>query len=269
MNRIEITFRALRKERRKAFMPFIAAGDPSLDVTARILRTIQDRGAADLVELGVPYSDPIADGPVIQASYQRALAAGVTPQAILDRVARLRQEGLTIPVCLMVAYALVLRPGVEEFAKRAAIAGVDGLIVPDLPADEAEPLGRALKARDLSHILLIAPTTSAARRRTIVTHATGFIYCISVKGITGERAALPEQLSDYVKGIKKIAKVPVCVGFGLSRPEHVAAVAEVADGAIVGSAIVHRVADHAGDPPEEIARVVADFCAELAAPLRR
>jgi tryptophan synthase alpha chain len=269
VNRIDSTFRLLKKQRRKAFMPFIAAGDPNLEATAVILRALQDRGAADLVELGVPYSDPIADGPVIQASYQRALAAGVTPQAILDMVAHLRDDGLTLPVCLMVSYSLVFRPGVEAFVGRAAVAGIDGLIVPDLPADEAEPLGRALAEKDLAHILLIAPTTSAARRQAILSHATGFIYCISVTGITGERTALPQNLAEYVKGVKKAAKVPVCVGFGISRSEHVEAVSQIADGAIVGSAIVHRIADHAADPPEEIAKVVADFCLELAAPLRK
>jgi tryptophan synthase alpha chain len=157
----------------------------------------------------------------------------------------------------------------EAFVGRAADAGIDGLIVPDLPVDEAAPLGKALAARDLSHILLIAPTTSPARRERIVTQATGFIYCISVTGITGERTTLPPQLADYVKGIKKAAKAPVCVGFGISRPQHVAAVAEVADGAIVGSAIVRRIADHASDPPDAIAGCVADFCGELAAPLRK
>jgi tryptophan synthase alpha chain len=221
------------------------------------------------VELGVPYSDPIADGPIIQASYQRALAAGVTPQAILDGVAKLRADGLTLPICLMVAYALVLRPGVEDFVGRASAAGVDGLIVPDLPADESEPLAQVLASHGMSHVLLIAPTTSAARRQAIVSRATGFIYCVSVAGITGERAQLPERLAEYVKGVKKAARVPVCVGFGISRPEHVAAVAQVADGVIVGSAIVHRIADHAADPPDEIARTVADLCGELAAPLRK
>ena len=269
MNRIDATFRALKKQRRKAFMPFIAAGDPTLDVTAAILRLLAQRSAADLVELGVPYSDPIADGPVIQASYQRALAAGVTPQAILDMVAKQRAEGLAMPVCLMVSYALVFRPGVEDFVGRAAAAGIDGLIVPDLPADEAEPLTLALAAKELAYIPLIAPTTSAARRQQIVARATGFIYCISVTGITGERTALPEQLAEYVKGVKKAARTPVCVGFGLSRPEHVQAVSQVADGVIVGSAIVHRIADHAGDPPDQIAAMVADLCAELSAPLRR
>ena len=268
MNRVDATFRRLRREGRRAFMPFIAAGDPSLDATARILRALQDRQVADLVELGVPYSDPIADGPIIQASYQRALAAGVRPQAILDLVARLRSDGLALPICLMTSYSLIFRPGVEVFVERAAKAGVDGLIVPDLPADESEALAKALAAKDLSHVLLVAPTTSPARRTKILAQATGFIYCISVTGITGERASLPPQLEEYVKGVKKAAKVPVCVGFGLSRSQHVAAVAKVADGAIVGSAIVHHIADHAGETPDQIAQSVADLCEELSAPLR-
>jgi len=267
VNRIDATFRSLAAAGRKAFMPFIAAGDPSLAATAAILRTLQDRRAADLVELGVPFSDPVADGPVIQDSYQRAIAAGVTPQSILDMVAGLRAGGFTLPVCLMVSYSLVYRPGIGEFAKRAAAAGIDGLIVPDLPVDESGPLAEALAANGIAQILLVAPTTPADRRAKIVTHASGFIYCMSVTGITGERTALPADLADYVRGVKSEAKVPVCVGFGISRPEHVAAVAGVADGVIVGSAIIRRIADHAKESPQQIAAAVADLCAELAAPL--
>jgi tryptophan synthase alpha chain len=269
VNRIGTVFERLRRAGRKAFMPFIAAGDPNLETTGRILRTLQDRGVADLVELGVPYSDPIADGAVIQSSYQRALAAGVSPQAIFGLVKRLRGEGLELPIALMVSYALVFRPGVDAFVDQAAEAGIDGLIVPDLPVDEAEPLAQVLAARGLAHVLLVAPTTPPERRQRIVEHATGFIYCISVAGITGERAALPPQLAEYVRAIKKATKTPVCVGFGISTPEHVAAVAKVADGAIVGSAIVRRIADVADRPAEEIAKAVADLCGELAAPLRK
>ncbi len=268
MNRVTAAFQRLRDEQRAAFMPFIAAGDPSLDATDAILRALADRGAADLVELGVPFSDPIADGPTIQASYQRALGRGVTPQAILDRVRLLRDGGLRMPVCLMVSYSLVYRPGMETFVERSAASGVDGLIVPDLPADEAGPLEQALRERDLVYIPLVAPTTTPARRQTVIAHGTGFIYCVAVTGITGERDRLPEHLDQYVRGIKAEAAVPVCVGFGLSRPEHVKAVAEVADGAIVGSAIIHRIADCADEPPDRVAEAVADLCASLSAPLR-
>ena len=269
MNRVDTVFANLKRERRKAFMPFIAAGDPNLVATGRILRTLQDRGAADLVELGVPYSDPIADGPVIQASYQRALAGGCTPQGIFDMLADARANGLVLPVCLMTSYSLVVRPGIEDFIGRAHKAGIDGLIVPDLPVDEAGPLAKALAGAGMSHILLIAPTTSPARREKIVAGATGFIYCISVAGITGERTALPAHLADYVRGVKKAAKVPVCVGFGIAQPEQVAAVAQVADGAIVGSAIVRHIAEHAGETVDQIGETVAEFCKTLAAPLRK
>ena len=268
MNRVTAVFQRLREENRAAFMPFISAGDPSLEATEAILPALEQRGAADLVELGVPYSDPIADGPTIQASYQRALGRGVTPQAILDMLRHLRDGGLAVPVCLMVSYSLVYRPGMEAFIARAAEAGADGLIVPDLPADEAGPLEETLRERDLVYVPLVAPTTTPARRKKVIAHATGFIYCVAVTGITGERARLPEHLDEYVRGIRAEADVPVCVGFGLSRPEHVKAVAAVADGAIVGSAIIHRIADHAEGTADEVAEAVADLCADLAAPLR-
>jgi len=268
VNRVTAVFQRLREENRAAFMPFISAGDPSLEATEAILPALEQRGAADLVELGVPYSDPIADGPTIQASYQRALGRGVTPQAILDMLRHLRDGGLAVPVCLMVSYSLVYRPGMEAFIARAAEAGADGLIVPDLPADEAGPLEETLRERDLVYVPLVAPTTTPARRKKVIAHATGFIYCVAVTGITGERARLPEHLDEYVRGIRAEADVPVCVGFGLSRPEHVKAVAAVADGAIVGSAIIHRIADHAEGTADEVAEAVADLCADLAAPLR-
>ena len=268
MNRIPAAFQRLREGKRKAFMPFLSAGDPSLDATAAVLSELQARRAADLVELGLPYSDPVADGPTIQASYTRALSAGARPGAILQRLARLRADGFDLPVCLMTSYSLVYRPGVEEFVARAADSGVDGLIVPDLPLDEAGPLGDVLARRDLAHVLLVAPTTPPDRLRRILQHSTGFVYCVSVTGITGQRETMPKHLADYVRRVKKGAKVPVCVGFGISQPEHVAAVAKVADGVIVGSAVVHTIADHAADPPEAIARAVADLCDRLAAPLR-
>ena len=268
MNRIDSTFARLRQEGRKAFMPFITAGDPTLDATAAILRELERRGTADLVELGVPYSDPLADGPTIQASYHRALENHAAPPAILDAVSRLRADGLTLPLCLMVSYSLVFRAGVEPFVQRAAKAGADGFIVPDLPVDEAEGMGRVLARSGLKQVLLVAPTTPPDRRRIILAHATGFVYCISLTGITGERAELPEHLVEYVNDVKKTARAPVCVGFGISRADQVAAVGKVADGVIVGSAVVHRIADAAGRPPREIAESVADLCQELSAPLR-
>jgi len=268
MNRVDATFERLRQEGRKAFMPFVTAGDPTLEVTAAVLRELERRGAADLVELGLPYSDPLADGPVIQASYQRALGAGVTPGASLDMLKRLRDEGLTLPVCLMVSYSLVYRAGVEGFVERAAAAGADGLIVPDLPVEEAEEMGRAAARRGLKQVRLVTPTTPPDRRRIILAHATGFVYGVSLTGITGERTELPEDLVAYVRDVKKTARAPVCVGFGISRPDQVAAVGREADGVIVGSALVHRMADVADRSPESIAAAAADFCQELSSPLR-
>jgi tryptophan synthase alpha chain len=268
VNRIDATFDSLRQDGRAAFMPFLAAGDPDLETTAAILRALAERGVADLVELGLPYSDPIADGPTIQASYQRALGGGVTPGAILEMLRDLRAGGFKVPVCLMTSYSLVYRPGPGVFVERAAEAGADGLIVPDLPVDEAAALGQELAERNLSHVLLVSPTTPPERRRAIFEHVTGFLYCVSVVGITGERGEMPSGLSNYVKGVKKAAGVPVCVGFGISTAEHVAAVAKLADGAIVGSAIVRRAAEHAGESPETVASAVADLCEELSGPLR-
>jgi len=268
MSRIDATFKRLREAKRKAFMPFVSAGDPNLETTAKILKALESRSAADLVELGVPYSDPIADGPTIQASYQRALAGGATPGAILDMMKMLRAGGFKLPVCLMTSYAMVYRPGPEAFVARAADAGIDGFIVPDLPVEESGDLAALLARRDMAHVLLVAPTTPPARRKAIIARSTGFIYSVSIVGITGERDELPEDLSAYIKGIKKEARVPVCVGFGISKPKHVAAVAKVADGAIVGSAVVRRIAEGAGRPPDAVAKSVADLCEELSAPLR-
>jgi tryptophan synthase alpha chain len=269
VNRIDSAFARLRKEGRKAFMPFVTAGDPTLEATAAILTELDRRGAADVVELGVPFSDPLADGPVIQASFQRALDKGVRPRAIFEMMSGLRAGGLKLPVCLMVSYSLVYRAGVDAFADQAAKAGLDGFIVPDLPVDEAEGLGRILARLQLKQILLVAPTTPNDRRRLILAHATGFVYCVSLAGITGERTDLPDHLAGYVGAIKKTSKVPVCVGFGIARPEQVASVAALADGVIVGSAIVRQIARSEGKPAEAVAASVADLCEALAAPLRR
>jgi len=168
----------------------------------------------------------------------------------------------------MTSYSLVYRPGPEAFVARAADAGIDGFIVPDLPVDEAGDLAALLARRDMAHVLLVAPTTPPERRKEIIARSTGFLYCVSVVGITGERDELPEDLSAYIKGVKKEARVPVCVGFGISKPEQVAAVAKLADGAIVGSAVVRRIAEAEGRTPDEVAAAVADLCEQLAATLR-
>ena len=249
-------------------MPFLTAGDPSFDATAAILRELARRGAADLVELGIPFSDPLADGPVIQASFQRALDAHARPAAAFEMMARLRAEGVNLPVCMMVSYSLVFKAGPEAFAARAAKAGIDGFIVPDLPVDEGEAFGQVLARLGLKQVLLVTPATTPARRKLILERSTGFVYCVSLAGITGERAELPPDLMDYVNGVKREAKTPVCVGFGIARPEQVAMVARVADGVIVGSAIVRHLDGCKAGSPEALATSVGKFCETLAAPLR-
>jgi tryptophan synthase alpha chain len=268
LNRIDAAFAHLRQTGRKAFMPFLTAGDPSFDATAAILRELERRGAADLVELGIPFSDPLADGPVIQASFQRALDAHARPQAAFEMMERLRAEGVNLPVCMMVSYSLVFKAGPEAFAARAAKAGIDGFIVPDLPVDEGEAFGATLAKLGLKQVLLVTPATTPARRRLILDRSTGFVYCVSLAGITGERAELPPDLVDYVNGVKREAKTPVCVGFGIARPELVAMVAKVADGVIVGSAIVRHLDGCRAKSVEALARAVGEFCEKLAAPLR-
>ncbi|MDK1031174.1 MAG: tryptophan synthase subunit alpha [Planctomycetia bacterium] len=267
MNRVDKKFEHLRAEGAKAFIPFITAGDPSAEATVAIVHEVARCGAS-IIELGVPYSDPIADGPVIQASYSRALAHGTTPGDVFRMVEEIRASGVDLPVCLMVSYSLVWRCGVEGFAERASGAGVDGLIIPDLPVDEAEDVGPVLAGQGLSQVLLVAPTTTRERRKMIVSHATGFVYCVSITGITGERDKLPPELADYLADIKGLTDKPVCVGFGISKPEQVAMLRDQADGVIVGSAIVRRIAALAGEGAEKIASDIGGFVSELSGPLR-
>ena len=263
MNRIEKTFARLREERRAAFMPFITAGDPDLDATADLVRELDRRGA-DLIELGVPYSDPVADGPTIQASYVRALAGGIRTGDVFDTVAAVRDE-VRAPIVTMISMSLVFRMGFERFIERARAAGVDGAIVPDLPVEEAAEPARLAADADFPLVLLSAPTTPPERRRLIAETSRGFIYCVSVTGITGARDHLPREVADHVRTLKELTDTPVCVGFGVSRAEQVRRLAGVADGVIVGSAIVRLIEAHSGAPREELLRVVGDFAAGLAA----
>jgi tryptophan synthase alpha chain len=240
-NRIDETFAALRRGGRKAFIPFLIGGLPDPAAMVPLLRDLQSAGAS-LVEIGFPYSDPIADGPVIQAGYNDALRKGVTAATVLGVVHSARAAGVTVPLVGMVSYSIIHRRGPERFAADSAAAGLDGLIVPDLPVDEAEAMAAVAAGAGLRLILLVAPTTPPDRRKRIAATATGFIYCLSVAGITGERTQLPADLSANVKALKAETDKPVCVGFGISRPEHVAAAAAASDGVIVGSALVKRLA---------------------------
>jgi tryptophan synthase alpha chain len=265
MSAIDNLFQRLRSSGRKALMPFLTAGDPDLQFTCEVLREIVTRGAS-LCEIGIPYSDPIADGPVIQASYTRALEKNIRLADILEMLGQLAPT-LPAPLITMVSYAIVLRHGVERYVADAKAAGVSGLIVPDLPVEESGPLREACAREDLSVIHLITPTTPEDRALRIAEKTTGFIYYVSVAGITGERTQLPPELVENVARLRRQTPLPICIGFGISRPEHVRMLAPVADGLIVGSAIVRRMSEAANRPRAEVLKDIGDYVAELAAAL--
>jgi len=265
-NRIVRTFAELRAAGKKTLMPFLTAGYPDLETTEALLKGIEARGVR-ICELGIPFSDPIADGPTIQASYTEALAEGVGSEGIFEMVRRYRASGGQLALIAMVSYSIVYRHGAEAYLAGAAGAGFDGLIIPDLSLEEAGDVEALATADGLANVMLIAPTTPPDRRLEIARHCRGFIYFVSVAGITGERDRLPEDTIRAVADLRKHTDRPVCVGFGISRPEMVAEVCQVADGAIVGSAIVHRITDHKGEPREKLVEAVGDFVGQLLAPL--
>jgi len=262
-NRIDEAFARTQRAGEAAFMPFLTAGDPDLATSGALIEEFARRGA-DLVELGIPYSDPVADGPTIQASYTRALARGFRLAAVFDMMKDLRTR-CAVPVLTMVSLSLVTRMGAEEYFARAAEAGVDGVIIPDLPADEGGAVARLALRAGLYPVFLVAPTTPPERTRIIARRSKGFIYYVSVTGTTGARRELPPDLADHIAAVKSVARQPVAVGFGVSRPEQVAAVARIADGVIVGSAIVRKVHELSTLPRAELVAAAGAFAAELAA----
>jgi tryptophan synthase alpha chain len=271
MNRIDALFAGLKRAGKRALMPFITASDPDLPTTSALLTELLGRGA-HMVEIGIPYSDPIADGPVISASYTRALAKGVRLEQIFATIRSWRDatrdtQMASAPLVSMVSYAIVHRRGPEPYLRDAVAAGLDGLIVPDLPVEESESLAKLVKAADLRLIQLITPTTPRDRAVRIARTTTGFIYYVSVAGITGERDALPPELTDDVAWLRTQTDLPVCIGFGIAKPEHVRMLAPVADGLIVGSAIVRRLAGADGRPSAEVVGEVGRFVEELAGAL--
>lgn len=219
--------------RRKALITFITAGDPSLSATERLIYDLEKSGA-DVIELGIPFSDPLADGPVIQASHLRALKKNVSPSDVFKLVSKVRRK-TQIPICFMLSYNLMLQYGVEKFYKEAERVGVDGVIVPDLPPEEYA-LGTKQYAVDT--IFLASPTSTDERIKLVAEKSTGFIYLISLTGITGIREKVSEDLAQTVARVRKYTQKPIAVGFGISKPEHAKQVAQLADGVIVGSAIV-------------------------------
>jgi tryptophan synthase alpha chain len=260
---IRQTFEELKQRRRIGVIPFIPAGYPDLQTTTACLSACDDAGAA-VIEVGFPFSDPIADGPVIQEAFTAALAKKLKVADILSALKPVRSS-IAAPLVAMVSYSIVFRYGLERFLSEARSAGFDGLILPDLPPPEAAAIVKQTRKAGLETILLIAPTTAPARRQEIAALCSGFVYYLSISGITGERDGLPADLAASAGQIKKTTDLPVCVGFGIHRPQQVAELAKVADGAIVGSAIVRRMKEHAHQGSAAIAKDVGEYIRQLAA----
>ena len=259
MNRIDNKFKELKARKEKAFIAFITAGYPDLKTTARLVLEF-DRIGVDIVELGVPFSDPMADGPIIQAASQAALKKNVTPSGILHLVKTLRRHS-DIPICLMTYYNPVFCFGQERFIKAAYSCGVDGLIIPDLPPEEGEGLIRYAAKFNIDVVCFISPTTSLGRIKYIAGISRGFIYYVSLTGVTGSRSRLASDIIEKLRLIKKYTAKPVCVGFGVSRQGQVAEINRFADGVIVGSAIVKKIKENIGEP--RLIRRVGNFVCSL------
>jgi tryptophan synthase alpha chain len=258
-SKLDHAFSQLRQRGEKALIAYVMAGDPSLQETEQLVVELEQAGA-DIVELGVPFSDPIADGPVIQQAAERALRSGTSLRAILSMVVRLRAR-TKIPLVLMAYYNTVHAFGPEQFCHEAAQAGVDGLILPDMPPDEAGPLKGPAAAAGLPLIFLLAPTSTEARRTFVARQSQGFVYYVSLTGITGAKLLNLTDVKKNVEKIRKVTSLPVAVGFGVATPEDAAQVAAIADGVIVGSAIVKQIA--ANQQKSDMVKHVAEFVRSL------
>lgn len=246
MSRIATTFARLKTEKRAALMPYLTIGYPTKDAAMTLVPALVESGA-DLLELGVPFSDPLADGATVQVATERALVNGVTLRFCLDTAQQLRETGIQTPFAFMGYYNPIYQMGIERFADGAQVAGVDAVIVPDLPPEEAVTLDRALAARDIDYIYLLAPTSDSARISLVAERARGFIYIVSLTGVTGARTELPAELPAFIARVREATtgRVPLAVGFGISSPETARQVGALADGVIVGSALIKRIADPA------------------------
>lgn len=263
-NRIESTFHALRESGRCGFVAYVTAGDPSPERTAGIVLALE-RAGVDVIELGIPFSDPLADGATIQAAAGRAIAAGTTVARVLEIVREVRRES-RVPIVLFTYLNPIYVYGFEKFHADAAAAGADGLLILDLPPDEAVRNAELGRSHGLLPIQLIAPTTPPARMELIAKAAGGFIYYVSREGVTGEQTSVSDTIAGQVAEIRKHSSLPVAVGFGISTPEQAAQVAKTSDAVVVGSAIVRRIAEHGAS--QDIARIVEDFAAPIAQAIR-
>ncbi|MEN8263644.1 MAG: tryptophan synthase subunit alpha [Nitrospirota bacterium] len=240
MSRITKAFIELKKAERKAMIPYIMAGDPSLEATKKLVVELEEAGA-DIIELGVPFSDPLADGPTIQKASERSLQKGTTLRKVLTLVKQIRKDS-EIPLILMTYFNPVFKFGIEPFIKQAVKAGVDGVIIPDLIPDEAADFTRLSKKHKLDTIFLLAPTSTPDRINKVAKASTGFIYFVSITGITGSRLSISKTMKKTLNSIKRISSKPVAVGFGISNPDEASTVSKLADGVIIGSAIVKLIA---------------------------
>ncbi len=254
-SRIERALLAARDTGRVALVPYFAAGYPDLDSTAELVRAAAE-GGATAIELGIPFSDPMADGVSIQRATLKALQNGVTPRSVLDSVSKLREQGIVIPLIVMTYYNPVLAYGQDAFVRAAAAAGIDGIIPVDVPPDEAGELAAQCHSDGVDFIPLIAPTSTDERIALAASEASGFVYCVSVAGVTGAREALPEELGKFLQRVRAQTTLPLGVGFGISRPEHVESLRGKAEAAIVGSALVDII-EHS--PRGEMGAKVRDY----------
>jgi len=264
MGRIAATIETLTRHGEKALIPFVTAGDPDLATTEELIHVLVEAGA-DVIELGFPFSDPMADGPTIQAASERALKQGTTLDGVLDMVGRVRQH-TNVPIVLMGYYNPIFTYGLERFAHKASGSEVDGLLLVDLPHEESDEIRGALTAAGIDLIMLMAPTTPAERRDLLAEQGQGFIYYVSMTGVTGAQAVDPAAIKADVEALKAVSPVPVGVGFGIASPEDAAAVGEFADAVVVGSALVKVIEQYAGT--QALKSEVQAFVAGLKAPLR-
>ncbi len=259
LSKVDEKFCELKNNKKLALMPFIMAGDPNIEITSEILLKLQENGA-DLIELGIPYSDPLADGPVIQVAASRALKSGTNPRKVIKLLESLKGK-LNIPIILFSYLNPLLSFGFEKFCKMASNAGVSGLIVPDLPLEEAYKFSKIVSNHSMDLILLVAPTTPFERMKSISNHTKGFTYLVSVTGVTGERNTMENRVENLIAKLKDVNSNPIAVGFGISSPDHVNKVREWgADGVIIGSAFVKRISSSS---EKDVVCNVGEFCKEM------
>jgi tryptophan synthase alpha chain len=266
-NRLADTFARLKQEGRAAFIPFVSGGDPDMETSLAILEALP-RCGADIIELGMPFSDPMADGPAVQASSTRALKAGATLPKVIELVRKFRKKDGRTPIVLMGYFNPIHAYGTARFARDVAAAGVDGLIAVDLPIEEDEVLRVPAAAQGVDLVRFVTPTTDAARLARILEAASGYLYYVSVAGVTGTKSFDGEQVAAALAKVRAATQLPVAVGFGIKTPEQAATIARLADGVVVGSALVNKVAQAAGQPPETVVKAVTELAASLAQAVR-